>query len=63
MDIKLADFKLDVIKYYRKQVYFSLNCRSTGRFYLTCCQKVCYNIEADVHFYEILRVKISLSIN
>lgn len=62
MGIKLAGFKLDLIKYYRQQVYFSLNCGNTDSFYLICCQKAYYNIEADVLFYEILRVKISLSV-
>lgn len=62
MDIKLTGFKLDVIKYYRKQVYFALHYRNIVRFYLICCQKAYYNIEADVLFYKILRVKISLSV-
>lgn len=55
MDIKLASFMLDVVKYYRKQVCFCLNYGNTDRFYLICCQKAYYNIVADVLFYEILR--------
>lgn len=50
------------MKYYRNQVYFSLNYRNTGRVYLIYYQKA-YHIESGVLFYEILRMKISAPVN
>lgn len=40
-------------------MYFSLNCRNTGRLYLIYYQKAYHNIESGALFYEILRMKIS----